>query len=81
MTRRAMGQLKEGLDALVADGATPGYAAFVRVGAETSQLIGGALEKASRSPAPDPSTVYDVASLTKVLATWGARWDGCSRIG
>jgi CubicO group peptidase (beta-lactamase class C family) len=71
VTRPDTQQLRAALEALVTDRVTPGYAAMLRTGGETVELFGGTLDDEAGSAAPDRDTVYDIASLTKVLATWG----------
>ena len=71
VNRQEIQQLLDALEGLVADRVTPGYAALLRVDGEDVELFGGTLDGEAGSPAPDRDTVYDIASLTKVLATWG----------
>ncbi|MFB6723667.1 serine hydrolase domain-containing protein [Kribbella sp. NPDC056345] len=62
-------ELATALDALVTNEVTPSYALALRRDGELTQRFGGRLDGSAQ--VPDPATVYDVASLTKILATWG----------
>ncbi|MFI5621531.1 serine hydrolase domain-containing protein [Streptomyces sp. NPDC051567] len=63
--------LHETLRAVVADGATPGGVVVTgTVGGDRAVLTAGAVAPERSPEPPDRHTVYDVASLTKVIATW-----------
>ncbi|WP_435191361.1 serine hydrolase domain-containing protein [Streptomyces sp. bgisy126] len=65
-------RLTEALNAAVTDGATPGgVIALGTLGSPPRFLAAGHTAPAELpGQAPDADTVYDVASLTKVVATW-----------
>ncbi|MFG2622990.1 serine hydrolase domain-containing protein [Streptomyces sp. NPDC048507] len=59
------------LDQAVADGATPGgVIALGTLGEPPRFLKAGRVADELGDTAPGPDTVYDIASLTKVVATW-----------
>lgn len=64
-------RLKEALDDVVADGATPGGVVVTgTLGGRRDVLTAGLIAPELGDAAPHEHTVYDVASLTKVVATW-----------
>ncbi|MEU8773521.1 serine hydrolase domain-containing protein [Streptomyces sp. NPDC048606] len=64
-------RLREALDRAVADGATPGgVIALGTLGEPPRFLRAGRIADELGDTAPGPDTLYDVASLTKVVATW-----------
>ncbi|MCX5078922.1 beta-lactamase family protein [Streptomyces sp. NBC_00424] len=64
-------RLTGALDDVIADGATPGgVIAMGTLGAEPRFLSGGRIANELGDLAPTPDTAYDIASLTKVVATW-----------
>ncbi|MFF7455273.1 serine hydrolase domain-containing protein [Kitasatospora sp. NPDC008115] len=70
-TPNALADLRECLDLMTADGTVPGgvitHGSF---DAEPGYLSSGVVAPECGDARPGPDTVYDVASLTKVLATW-----------
>ncbi|MFD3874415.1 serine hydrolase domain-containing protein [Streptomyces sp. NPDC058623] len=64
-------RLTEALDQAVTDGATPGgVIALGTLGEPPRFLTAGHVADELGDTAPGPDTVYDIASLTKVAATW-----------
>ncbi|WP_223838054.1 serine hydrolase domain-containing protein [Streptomyces venezuelae] len=64
-------RLTEALDQTVTDGATPGgVIALGTLGEPPRFLKAGRIADELGDTAPGPDTVYDIASLTKVVATW-----------
>ncbi|MFD4133593.1 serine hydrolase domain-containing protein [Streptomyces goshikiensis] len=64
-------RLTEALDDVITRGATPGgIIAIGTLGAEPWFLTGGRIADELGDQAPTPDTAYDIASLTKVVATW-----------
>ncbi|MFE3764292.1 serine hydrolase domain-containing protein [Streptomyces sp. NPDC059104] len=64
-------RLAEALDQAVADGATPGgVIALGTLGEAPRFLTAGRVADELGGTAPGPDTIYDIASLTKVVATW-----------
>jgi CubicO group peptidase (beta-lactamase class C family) len=64
-------RLQETLDHVVADGATPGGVVVCgTVDGPSRSLCSGVIAAEYGGAAPTASTIYDVASLTKVVATW-----------
>ncbi len=67
----ALADLRECLDLMTADGTVPGgVIAHGAFDAEPGFLASGIVAPECGDARPGPDTVYDVASLTKVLATW-----------
>jgi CubicO group peptidase (beta-lactamase class C family) len=63
--------LHDGLRQIVTDGASPGGVLVCgTAGGERSVLAAGVIAPEIGGQAPDESTVYDIASLTKVVAIW-----------
>ncbi|MET3987158.1 serine hydrolase domain-containing protein [Streptomyces sp. PvR034] len=63
--------LREALEEVVADGATPGGVVVCGTAAgDRAVLSAGMVSPFTHQKRPDAHTVYDVASLTKVTATW-----------
>jgi CubicO group peptidase (beta-lactamase class C family) len=71
MTGTPLAGIVAELEDLVTDSVTPGYAFCMRRNGDVTYRYGGRLDQSPSSPCPTSDTVYDVASLTKVLATWG----------
>lgn len=69
--RPDLGERLDGIiEAAIADGAAPGAAVAVGRHGELVHLRGyGRLDWDDEAPAADPSTIWDLASLTKVVAT------------
>ncbi|MEU5661995.1 hypothetical protein [Streptomyces longwoodensis] len=64
-------RLRDTLDQVVADGATPGgVIAYGTTGHSPAFLTVGKVAPECGDTEPDQDTVYDIASLTKVVATW-----------
>jgi CubicO group peptidase (beta-lactamase class C family) len=64
-------RLMETLESVVADGATPGgVIAFGTADGTPEYLSAGVVAPECGTAAPTRHTVYDIASLTKVVATW-----------
>lgn len=64
-------RLKGTLEDVVADGATPGgVMAYGTLGASPQFLRAGVIAPECGDEIPSPHTAYDIASLTKVVATW-----------
>lgn len=64
-------RLAEALDQAVTDGAAPGgVMALGSLGHVPRFLTAGCIAEELGDAAPDADTVYDIASLTKVVATW-----------
>ncbi|MFE1476646.1 serine hydrolase domain-containing protein [Streptomyces cyaneofuscatus] len=64
-------RLKETLESVVADGATPGgVLAYGTTGASPAYISAGVIAPECGDEAPTRYTAYDIASLTKVVATW-----------
>lgn len=63
-------EVRAALERAVADGTTPGAAAVIltRAGARLVTCV-GALHRGAHAPAVDEDTIYDLASLTKLLCT------------
>ena len=71
--RRLADTLRAVLDRAVADGAFPGaYAAVGTLDGVVAEHGAGRLDRAAGSPRPDARTLWDLASLTKVVATTSA---------
>ena len=67
----ALAGLRECLDLMTADGTVPGgVIAHGTFDTEPGYLTSGVVAPECGDARPDAGTVYDVASLTKVLATW-----------
>jgi CubicO group peptidase (beta-lactamase class C family) len=67
----ALAELQECLDLMTADGTVPGgVIAHGTYDSEPGYLTSGIVAPECGDARPGPDTVYDVASLTKVLATW-----------
>lgn len=67
----ALADLRDCLDLMTADGTVPGgVIAHGTFGTEPGYLASGVVAPECGDARPGPDTVYDVASLTKVLATW-----------
>ncbi|MFF7637738.1 serine hydrolase domain-containing protein [Kitasatospora sp. NPDC008050] len=67
----ALAELQDCLDLMTADGSVPGgVVAYGTCASEPSHLVSGVVAPECGDARPGPDTVYDVASLTKVLATW-----------
>lgn len=63
--------LQDSLEQVVADGATPGgVLAFGTLDATPRYLSAGRIASECGDAEPDQHTAYDIASLTKVVATW-----------
>ncbi|MFF1561180.1 serine hydrolase domain-containing protein [Streptomyces sp. NPDC058279] len=63
--------LRDALDEIVAAGATPGGVIVCGTAAgERTVISAGVVSPYTNPKAPDENTVYDLASLTKVTATW-----------
>ncbi|KPI18252.1 beta-lactamase [Actinobacteria bacterium OV450] len=63
--------LHDSLHGIVADGATPGGVVVCGTAAgDRAVLSAGVVSPFTGPVAPDENTVYDIASLTKVTATW-----------
>lgn len=63
--------LHEGLRQALADGASPGGVLVCGTAAgDRAVLTAGVVSPETSRRAPDGGTVYDIASLTKVVATW-----------
>ncbi|WP_404868200.1 serine hydrolase domain-containing protein [Kitasatospora griseola] len=70
-TPDALGDLRECLDLMTADGTVPGgVIAHGTFDTEPGYLASGVVAPECGDARPGPNTAYDVASLTKVLATW-----------
>ncbi|MFI8460777.1 NaeI family type II restriction endonuclease [Kitasatospora sp. NPDC085464] len=70
-TPNALADLRECLDLMTADGTVPGgVIAHGTFDSEPGYLASGVVAPECGDARPGPGTVYDVASLTKVLATW-----------
>ncbi|MDH6132730.1 CubicO group peptidase (beta-lactamase class C family) [Kitasatospora sp. MAA4] len=70
-TKTALAGLQEALDLLTTDGMVPGgVIAHGTYDSEPGYLASGVVAPECGEARPGPDTVYDVASLTKVLATW-----------
>ncbi|MEY9948071.1 serine hydrolase domain-containing protein [Kitasatospora sp. GAS1066B] len=75
----ALAELQDCLDLMTADGIVPGgVVAHGTYDDEPGYLTSGIVAPECGDARPGPDTVYDVASLTKVLATWAliGRLDG-----
>ncbi|MFK0203210.1 serine hydrolase domain-containing protein [Streptomyces lavendulae] len=71
LTSAEIARLAEALDQAVAEGATPGgVIALGTLGGPPRFLNAGRIADELDDTAPGPDTVYDIASLTKVVATW-----------
>jgi CubicO group peptidase (beta-lactamase class C family) len=67
----ALAELRDCLDLLTADGAVPGgIIVHGTYNGESGYLASGVVAPECGDARPGPGTLYDVASLTKVLATW-----------
>ncbi|MGY0462991.1 serine hydrolase domain-containing protein [Kitasatospora sp. cg17-2] len=67
----ALADLRDCLDLMTADGTVPGgVIAHGTFDTEPGYLASGVVAPECGDARPGPDTVYDVASLTKVLATW-----------
>jgi len=67
----AASALRPALDSAVHHGNVPGGVILLgRAGADRAVLTSGTVAPECGTAAPDEHTVYDIASLTKVLATW-----------
>ncbi|MFF4449200.1 serine hydrolase domain-containing protein [Streptomyces sp. NPDC001502] len=65
------GLLHGGLRQAIADGASPGGVVVCgTAGRDRTVLSAGVVSPETSGQAPDGGTVYDIASLTKVVATW-----------
>ncbi|MFJ3976223.1 serine hydrolase domain-containing protein [Streptomyces sp. NPDC090021] len=63
--------LSDGLNQVVADGATPGgFLVSGTASGDRTTVAAGVISPETHNEAPDDRTVYDIASLTKVVATW-----------
>ncbi|MER7467128.1 serine hydrolase domain-containing protein [Streptomyces sp. NPDC097981] len=63
--------LRDALGGIVADGATPGGVVVCGTAAGDREVFAAGVVSPFTGPGtPDENTVYDIASLTKVLATW-----------
>lgn len=70
-TPTVLTDLRECLDLMTADGTVPGgVITHGTYDSEPSYLASGIVAPECGDAQPGPDTVYDVASLTKVLATW-----------
>lgn len=70
-TAADVARLKETFESVVADGATPGgVIAYGTVGGTPEYLTAGVVAPECGAEAPTQHTAYDIASLTKVVATW-----------
>jgi len=64
-------RLKETLESVVADGAAPGgVLAYGTTGASPAYISAGVIAPECGDEAPTRYTAYDIASLTKAVATW-----------
>ncbi|MFJ6621012.1 serine hydrolase domain-containing protein [Kitasatospora sp. NPDC091335] len=70
-TSNALADLRDCLDLMTVDGTVPGgVIAHGTFDTEPGYLASGVVAPECGDARPGPDTVYDVASLTKVLATW-----------
>ncbi|MFY7067662.1 serine hydrolase domain-containing protein [Nocardiopsis changdeensis] len=75
----ALATMRGALDRMVGDRRTPGgIIAAGTVGTTPGYAVSGTVSPGG-TIAPEPSTLYDVASLTKVVATWPLFGDAASR--
>lgn len=64
-------RLRDTFDKVIADGASPGgVIAYGTTGADAQFLSVGKVAPECGEAEPDQDTTYDIASLTKVVATW-----------